>query len=110
MAKAKGAEDVAKGVKNVKDWNSLPTSEKKLIANDKGATGIIKKVTGNYKAYQNLPKSATKNLFAKDNASKNAGNAKISVDKFGRVKVTGKVLKATDKASGPAKSGKKGLD
>ncbi|MCG0912401.1 phage tail tape measure protein [Lactiplantibacillus plantarum] len=110
MAKAKGAEDVAKGVRNVKDWNSLPTVEKKLIANDKGATGIIKKVTGNYKAYQNLPKNVTKNLFAKDNASKNAGKAKISVDKFGRVKVTGKVLKATDKASGPAKSGKKGLD
>ncbi|MGN1291347.1 MAG: phage tail tape measure protein, partial [Levilactobacillus brevis] len=110
MAKAKGAEDVAKGVKNLKDWNSLPEREKRLIANDKGATGIIKKVTGNYKAYQNLPKNATKNLFAKDNASKNAGKAKISVDKFGRVKVTGKVLKATDKASGPAKSGKKGLD
>lgn len=99
MAKAQGAEDVAKGVKSVKDWNSLPTKEKKLIANDTGARNAIKNVTSDYKKYENLPKDLAKNLIAKDNASKNAGKAKISVDKFGRLKVSSKNLKATDKAS-----------
>ena len=109
VAKAKGAEDVAKGVKNVKDWNSLPTSEKKLIANDKGARETIKNVTGDYKKYENMPKNSVKDLIAKDNASKNATTAKISIDKYGRVKVTPVNLKANDKTSTPVTNAKKNI-
>lgn len=109
MAKAKGAEDVAKGVKNVKDWNSLPTSEKKLIANDKGARGIIKNVTKDYQKYENMPKNSVKNLLAKDGASSKATIAKISIDKFGRMKVTPVNLNAKNNTGGPVGSAKKNI-
>lgn len=109
MAKAKGAEDVAKGVKNVKDWNSLPTSEKKLIANDKGARGIIKNVTKDYQKYENMPKNSIKNLLAKDGASKNATIAKISVDKFGHMKITPVSLNAKNNTGQPVSNAKKNI-
>ena len=109
MAKAKGAEDVAKGVKNVKAWNSLPTSEKKLIANDKGARGIIKNVTKDYQKYENMPQNSVKNLLAKDGASSKATIAKISIDKFGHMKVTPVSLNAKNNTGGPVGSAKKNI-
>lgn len=102
MATAKGTSDVAKGIKSVEDWNSLPTKEKRLLANDSNATEALKRAGVNYKQYQNLPKNVTKNLLAKDSASKNASKAKISVGKYGQLKVSSKNLKAIDKASGPS--------
>lgn len=102
MATAKGTSDVAKGIKSVEDWNSLPTKEKRLLANDSNASAALKRAGVNYKQYQNLPKNVTKNLLAKDSASKNASKAKISVGKYGQLKVSSKNLKAIDKASGPS--------
>ncbi|WP_338230945.1 phage tail tape measure protein [Lactiplantibacillus paraxiangfangensis] len=106
LAKAKGSEDVAKGVKSIRDWNSLPTSEKKLIANDKGSRGIIKNVTSEYKKYQDLPASAVKNLLAKDQASGKANAARISVGKYGQLKVKSVGLNAKNN-TGTAVSGAK---
>lgn len=81
----------------VKDWNNLTPQMKTVMAKAKGAEDVAKGVK-NVKDWNSLPTSEKK-LIANDKGA--TGIIK---------KVTGKVLKATDKASGPAKSGKKGLD